>query len=573
MVVPQCHVIRLITDIVGGMGRVVGVLVRVYTGFCSSGAVQFQDLPIPVPDNGKVIIALGTIESTRLALLSFPGITDYALIGENLIGHLRSNLTISIPREALVALNPAVKALQASALFVKGRHTHSDSTVGHFHLQITAAGLERPGTDSEAELFKKIPDLETLDAMRRADDKTVVITIRGIGETESQNPDTFVTLDPETDEAGVQRARAVIADPNDLQQRTNNPKSAKDFALWQAMDKASDDVAKVFAGTKPFKVLTTTGFKDVAAGDPTNQLPVLVPYTYMADGGRRDGLGTTHHEAGPLWMGDSPGSSVTDVDGRFHFVSNAYVASPALFPTVGSPNPMLTGVALARRLADHLAKPTLVTPDPGFTVLFDGVDTAKWRMSTITNQPNNNPGTFLLVDGTLESLPGTDLGLLWHTDPTPANFILKLEWLRWRDDDNSGVFVRFPHPDSKGYNNTAYVAIHFGFEVQIDQLARDDGAPIHLTGAIYGLAGPASPSTLPVHPPGQWNEFEIRVEGQDYKVSLNGVQITSFTFVVGSDPAHPDRGLPTAAGAPRFIGLQTHTGRVAYRKIQIQPLP
>src|SRR4051812_1490895 len=105
MIVPQCHVIRLITDVVGGMGRVTGVLARLYTGFGTSTGVQFSDVTIPVPDNGKVIIALGTIESTRLALLSFQGIANYPLIGQNLIGHLRSNLTIAIPRDALVALN------------------------------------------------------------------------------------------------------------------------------------------------------------------------------------------------------------------------------------------------------------------------------------------------------------------------------------------------------------------------------------------------------------------------------------------------------------------------------------
>src|SRR5262249_4023029 len=155
------------------------------------------------------------------------------------------------------------------------------------------------------------------------------------------------------------------------------------------------------------------------------------------------------------------------------------------------------------------------TPDPGFTLLFDGVSTAKWRMSKIKNQPGrDNPGTFLVVDRTLESLPGTDLGLFWHTDPTPPNFVLKLEWMRFRDDDNPGASLRFPPPDSKGYDNTAYVAIHFGFEVQIDQLARDDGAAIHKTGAIYGFAGPANPGSLPVAGPGEWNEFEIHAVGQ-----------------------------------------------------------
>src|SRR3712207_8686178 len=30
----------------------------------------------------------------------------------------------------------------------------------------------------------------------------------------------------------------------------------------------------------------------------------------------RDTLGTTHHDAGSLWMGDDPNLSVTDADGR-----------------------------------------------------------------------------------------------------------------------------------------------------------------------------------------------------------------------------------------------------------------
>ena len=74
----------------------------------------------------------------------------------------------------------------ASALFVKGRHTHPDNSVGHFHLQITAAGLDKPGTDSEAELFKKVPDVDTFAVFRRASDTHIVITIRGIGEMEPQ---------------------------------------------------------------------------------------------------------------------------------------------------------------------------------------------------------------------------------------------------------------------------------------------------------------------------------------------------------------------------------------------------
>jgi len=262
-------------------------------------------------------------------------------------------------------------------------------------------------------------------------------------------------------------------------------------------------------------------------------------------------------------MGTDPLSSVTNPNAHFHHVANAYAIGPALHPTVGSPNPMLTGVALARRLADHLMSAgTPYTPDePGFTALFDGVSTANWKMA--------GGGSFIAVDDVLEAVPGDGLGLYWCTDPTPPGFTLKLEWMRTREDDNSGVFVRFPDPDSKGYANTAYVGVHFGFEVQIDELGAPDGADMHKTGAIYGEPGQAF-ALKPARPVGQWNESEIRVVGQIYKVFLNGGRQPVTTFTFAGDPNRPDRGLPSAPGAPRFVGLQAHTGRVMFRKIRIK---
>ena len=537
MAVPNCHVIRLVTDGSGPVRRVVGVV--------TSGGF------ISVPEETAVVIAAGTIESARLALGSLPGLPGAERIGANLLAHLRSNLTIRIPRTAVAALDPNIKELQASALFVKGRHAHADGKFGHFHLQITAAGLSKPTTDSEAELFKKVPDLDTMAALRNATDTQIVLTLRGIGEIRPDNANTKVTLSGEVDEYGVARAFVSI-----------NP-SAEDQVLWDAMDKAADDGALVFAGGMPYEVLVATGFQPVAAGQ--------APSTVAPFPSRRDGLGTTHHEAGVLAMGADPTTSVTNSDARFHRVPNLFAAGPCLFPTVGSPNPMLTGTALARRLADHLA--AAFVPDAGFTSLFDSATLNGWQMSTIHNQPGrDDPGRFVVTNGALVSQPGNDLGLLWNTQPTPPNFILKLEWRRWRDDDNSGVFLRFPHPDSKGYNNSAFVGVDFGLEVQIDELAAPDGSPIHRTSAIYGLKGPTNPNTLPVLGLGEWNSYEISVNGQVYQVRLNGVLVTTYTFVSGSDPQHPDRALPGTVAAPRFIGLQTHTGRVAFRNIQIKAI-
>ena len=58
---------------------------------------------------------------------------------------------------------------------------------------------------------------------------------------------------------------------------------------------------------------------------------------------------------GSTRMGTDPKRSVTDAHGRVHGVENLYVAGSSLFPAVGAANPTLTIVALALRLADHLA--------------------------------------------------------------------------------------------------------------------------------------------------------------------------------------------------------------------------
>ena len=62
-----------------------------------------------------------------------------------------------------------------------------------------------------------------------------------------------------------------------------------------------------------------------------------------------------HHHMGTARMHEDPTRGVVDADGRVHGMSNLYVAGSAVFPTSGVANPTLTIVALALRLADHLA--------------------------------------------------------------------------------------------------------------------------------------------------------------------------------------------------------------------------
>src|SRR6185295_18244801 len=445
---------------------------------------------IELAPGGVAVIALGTLESARMALLSFDGtgIPTQPLMGKNLMAHVRSNFVFRVPRAAIPGLAPTTNELQASALFVKARVIDTDGNpIGHFHLQITASGGGNT-VGAEDELFRKIPDVDFFDQLRTSTDTHVAIAIRGIGEIAAADFNDLaahpsrVDLDARTDEYGSRRGFVTLTT------------TQRDSDLWTIMDATINAVANLFANGQPMQVMQSN----------------------------RDGLGTTHHETGTLWMGTDPAKSVTDPDGRFHHTDNLYAAGPCLFPSIGSPNPMLTGIALARRTGDRIITPPAFVADAGFESLFDGVNIGDWKMSTIRNQPGrDNPGSFLIRWGAFEARPGTDLGMLWLTRPTPPRYVLRLEWMMTATDDNSGIFVAFPDPEQQNYDNTAYVAINFGFEVQIDELARPDHAPIHRTAAIYSFKGPTD-GPLIIHPSGEWNQYEITVDGPDFTVALNG---------------------------------------------------
>jgi choline dehydrogenase-like flavoprotein len=62
-----------------------------------------------------------------------------------------------------------------------------------------------------------------------------------------------------------------------------------------------------------------------------------------------------HHHMGTTRMHSDPRYGVVDENCRVHGVANLFVAGSSVFPTSGYANPTLTIVALAVRLADHLA--------------------------------------------------------------------------------------------------------------------------------------------------------------------------------------------------------------------------
>ena len=209
--------------------------------------------------------------------------------------------------------------------------------------------------------------------------------------------------------------------------------------------------------------------------------------------------------------------------------------------------------------------------------LFDGQALANWRMA--------GRGSFHAIDGALQSVPSFALGLLWCTMPMPQNYRLDLEFLTRTPETNSGVFVRFTNPESAGYHQPPWWAVHSGFEVQIDNHGAPDGAAKHRTGAVYAVNYPNDPNPDRTQPPatatdfvnpqdavvGQWNQYRIEVNGNIISVTLNGQATARYTIAGGGYAPVSNRG-QYFPDNPTFIGLQsysTYADTTAFRNIRV----
>ncbi|MEW9551981.1 ThuA domain-containing protein [Nonomuraea sp. NPDC050783] len=181
-------------------------------------------------------------------------------------------------------------------------------------------------------------------------------------------------------------------------------------------------------------------------------------------------------------------------------------------------------------------------PETGYTTLYNG-STAGWSQA--------GPGSFANSDATLTSQDG--MGMLWYSAKELRSYSLKLDW-RLTGDSNSGVIVGFPATSDPA------AALDTGYEVQID--ATD--TPDRTTGAVYGFkSADLAARDAALNPPGQWNTYELLVEGERLQVFLNGTKVNDFT---NTDPA---RSLQQG-----YIGIQNHgTGDVvSFRNIRVKEL-
>jgi len=196
-------------------------------------------------------------------------------------------------------------------------------------------------------------------------------------------------------------------------------------------------------------------------------------------------------------------------------------------------------------------KPTAPPAGEGWVNLLDAQHADAWK--NITDKEN----LFEIKDGVLHifGCKKSSLRYAGYTTEQFGDFDLHVEF-KVAKGANSGVFLR-AQPEGSPYR---------GFEVQVQD---DFGAPPdkNTCGAIYDVV---TPMFNMCRPAGEWNSFDISVQGGKVIVVMNGWKVIDTDFALMTKPLGkfkvPYAGMP----AKGKITLQDHHGEAWYRNIVIK---
>jgi hypothetical protein len=205
----------------------------------------------------------------------------------------------------------------------------------------------------------------------------------------------------------------------------------------------------------------------------------------------------------------------------------------------------------------------------GWKLLFDGKTHTGWHSY---NKKTFGPA-WKIVNGALYCdttyhVPEGQEGDIC-TDAVYENFDLKYEW-RISKNGNSGVM--FLVQESPKYESP-YLT---GPEMQVlDNEGHPDGKiHKHRAGDLYDLI---ASSSEPVHPVGEWNQAEIKLDHGSLTLILNGVVVVTTTLwnknwdaLVANSKFSKMPGF--AKSKSGHIDLQDHGNAVWYRNIRIKTL-
>ena len=564
--VPFSHVVRLDCAPAGEESPIVGTRLVNRIIVNRNGKIE----TLNIHSHCQVVLALSCIESTRLALESFSlessllRVPGQELMGRNFMVHLRADFVFKIESKKFAEFvskqwptRSFADVLQTALLHIQCQGQH-----GTYQYQLFAA-TNVSGPDSD--LYRMIPDIDVLNEIKNSFNADFIsFVLRSSGEVKGGRNAPY--RDPNfdfIDLAGDADFDALFGHKRSWAQFKTNDEDHFEDPIWQDMHDTAHKIANALANGGQ---LIYNGFFSV---DSVKQ---------------QQKLGTSWHDSGTLWMGD-PETSVTDVNGHFHHVTNAYCADQSLFTTVGSANPVLTGLCLARKVADNIvSRHGAYTAPPSELAGFQpiSVDINSGWLATPYR------GVYSDIPGIIEMNPqfqgeGRQTIGIYYLPQIFKDFELIVEWKAFRAPvfPNSGVLLRMPDPSDVNFDNVDQFEDYYRkvIEIQIDDLGknfsrnRTDGRPkaifgdsLYKTGAIYGIAPARQWASKVLAPDGNataeryWNVYQITARGKEVSVRLNGK-------LVSSTLALPEATLPEG-----YIGFQFHTGRVQFRNLKIKAL-
>jgi hypothetical protein len=208
-----------------------------------------------------------------------------------------------------------------------------------------------------------------------------------------------------------------------------------------------------------------------------------------------------------------------------------------------------------------LSLSSTVAPAAEAEKLFNGKDLTGWR-SYLAEHNVGTEDVWSVKDGIL-ICKGEPLGYL-YTETDFKDFQLQVEW-RWapgQEPGNSGVLMRInaePKPLPRSLESqlrSGDAGDLYGFHGM--SIRGDKERAVSVKGHALGgdLSGVRKITRAEVEP-GEWNRMEIRLEGSEIKVWVNGTLVNEATDCeVISGP----------------IGLQSEGGEIHFRLVQLTPL-
>ncbi len=193
----------------------------------------------------------------------------------------------------------------------------------------------------------------------------------------------------------------------------------------------------------------------------------------------------------------------------------------------------------------------------GFQILFDGTNMHEWQGNTVD---------YVLEDGCISMIPSSSFGGNLYTKKEYDNFIYRFEF-QLTPGANNGVGLRTP---------MGVDAAYYGMESQIldcEHKIYEGITPYQHHGSIYGIIKANENHKKAIKPVGEWNEEEIICDGDNIKVTVNGVVIVEGNIRDAVKNGTPDgKEHPGLFNKKGYIGFLGHGSPVKFRNIRIKEL-